>query len=465
MEKEAGIRVDTTRGLSHPVNTCKASLLYVTIFLSVGSLLMYFITTDLYSKRNVYLQPVKWTVNFPKLTTAYNKPSQNSTSYSSEDRKKEPKPKIPTNQKNQAKAGVIEEQLNQTDLRETQKPKINSTQATSPVSGKPKLVLSWTPVPGMDYMTLRTYKKPEFKSLGCPISNCIYTEDKSLADKSDAIVFIARSLGKKPKKLPHQRWVWVTHESSCNSGENGGVWEGMFNWTMTFRRDSDIFAPWFFLKKRDKPLIKNFTEITLKKTKMVAWFVSNCNTQSRREDYVRELQKYIKVDIYGNCGPLKCSKRENEKCEAKMKKEYKFYLSFENSISTDYISDKFWKTAGQNIVPITRGSPANYSRVGIQPSWHISTNDFKSPKDLAHYLHYLANNVTAYVKYLEWKSVYDVDLRLKSYCELCAKLNDPSEPVTWYAKGKLAEWFNKGHCLPPSDLNFKGNTDRKTRKR
>ncbi len=42
-----------------------------------------------------------------------------------------------------------------------------------------------------------------------------------------------------------------------------------------------------------------------KSRKLVAWFVGNCKTQSKRELYVKELQKYIDVDVYGNCGPLR----------------------------------------------------------------------------------------------------------------------------------------------------------------
>lgn len=35
----------------------------------------------------------------------------------------------------------------------------------------------------------------------------------------------------------------------------------------------------------------------VKKPKLVAWMVSHCPTQSRREMYVKELQKYIAVDM------------------------------------------------------------------------------------------------------------------------------------------------------------------------
>ena len=41
------------------------------------------------------------------------------------------------------------------------------------------------------------------------------------------------------------------------------------------------------------------------KKKPVAWFVSNCFTRSNRNKLVAEIQKFIDVDIYGNCGKLK----------------------------------------------------------------------------------------------------------------------------------------------------------------
>jgi len=34
---------------------------------------------------------------------------------------------------------------------------------------------------------------------------------------------------------------------------------------------------------------------------IVAWMVSHCDTSSKREDYVRQLQEHIQVDIYGDC--------------------------------------------------------------------------------------------------------------------------------------------------------------------
>lgn len=41
------------------------------------------------------------------------------------------------------------------------------------------------------------------------------------------------------------------------------------------------------------------------KKKLAAWFVSHCNTISGRDELAASLQKYMTVDIYGSCGPLK----------------------------------------------------------------------------------------------------------------------------------------------------------------
>ena len=38
------------------------------------------------------------------------------------------------------------------------------------------------------------------------------------------------------------------------------------------------------------------------KTRLIAWIVSHCKTKSQRENYVGELKKHIKVDVFGKCG-------------------------------------------------------------------------------------------------------------------------------------------------------------------
>jgi hypothetical protein len=82
------------------------------------------------------------------------------------------------------------------------------------------------------------------------------------------------------------------------------------------------------------------------KTKMAAWMVSNCKTvQSSRNNLVMELQKYIKIDVYGKCGKLKCRKKlgyddSSEECRDMVAKTYKFYFALENSLCRDYVTEK-----------------------------------------------------------------------------------------------------------------------------
>ena len=92
------------------------------------------------------------------------------------------------------------------------------------------------------------------------------------------------------------------------------------------------------------------------KTKLVAWFVSNCAAKNARLEYARSLSEEISVDIFGSCGELRCSKREGEQCRDKLREQYKFYLAFENSDCKDYVTEKFFTNSlHQGVVPIVMG--------------------------------------------------------------------------------------------------------------
>lgn len=114
---------------------------------------------------------------------------------------------------------------------------------------------------------------------------------------------------------------------------------------MSFQKDSDILLTYGRVEVNhavgpsagSPPSGRN-------KTKLVAWFASHCDTQSRREKYVTELQKYINVDVYGGCGPLECvpSSNNSRHCYEMLERDYKFYLAFENSLCRDYVTEKLF---------------------------------------------------------------------------------------------------------------------------
>jgi hypothetical protein len=178
----------------------------------------------------------------------------------------------------------------------------------------------------------RNWNIPTLNKLNCEYSNCIVTENRDDLNESDAVVFHWSDVSSDipAYHLNFQRWIianWEppSHISIDTLNELGDN----INWTMTYRQDSDIFSPYgkFYKCPNNMKQKYKFDE----KKKSIAWFVGHCDTQSKREIYVKELQKYIDVDIFGECGPLNCSK--NNACYETVAKNYKFYLSFENSVS------------------------------------------------------------------------------------------------------------------------------------
>jgi len=141
---------------------------------------------------------------------------------------------------------------------------------------------------------------------------------------------------------------------------------------------------------------------------------SHCGTHGNRDGYVRQLKRFIQVDAYGGCGHLKlgnCGKdytgASPEGCYDLLEsKHYKFYLSFENSICTDYVSENFFWIMTRNMVPVVYGG-AGYGRIA-PPHSYIDANQFE-PKELAEYLLLLDANETLYNEYFWWKDYYYVE--------------------------------------------------------
>ena len=93
--------------------------------------------------------------------------------------------------------------------------------------------------------------------------------------------------------------------------------------------------------------------------------------------------------MYGKCG-----KSCEPNCFSLIQK-YKFYLSFENAICKDYITEKtFVNTFTNEIVPVII-SGANLSNpTVIPPNSFVNGLKFKRAKDLADYLLLIGSNPT-----------------------------------------------------------------------
>jgi alpha-1,3-fucosyltransferase len=67
-----------------------------------------------------------------------------------------------------------------------------------------------------------------------------------------------------------------------------------------------------------------------------------------------------------------------------VEKHYKFYLSFENSVCEDYVTEKYYNIMKYNLIPVTYNG-ANMSLYG-PPHSSINALDFNTTEDLVKYL-------------------------------------------------------------------------------
>ncbi|XP_068087138.1 glycoprotein 3-alpha-L-fucosyltransferase A isoform X2 [Anabrus simplex] len=186
------------------------------------------------------------------------------------------------------------------------------------------------------------------------------------------------------------------------------------------------------------------------KTALVAVMGSNCGGRNGRWDYIHELQKHVRVDVYGRCGNLNCPGHFTKECSALSK--YKFYLAFENSNCRDYVTEKAWWNAYHyGAVPVIMGISQEDSKRLLPPKSYIHASEFASPADLARFLQYLDKSHSEYNAYFEWKKCFKVlnehgyfQTPVFHYCRLCEALNynDPSPKVY----NKLQDFWSDKYC-------------------
>jgi len=308
-----------------------------------------------------------------------------------------------------------------------------------------------------------------FQEAKCKVDTCMVTDDPYLygsLDKYDAILFHWPSLCDLPytkNRSEHQLYVMASDESPQwrFSGWQLSEFADFFNATMTYRTDSDIYWPYGYVERLSNApvtdaevalarsnLTKNYAE---GKTKLAVWFVSHCKTDSRREFYVHIFKKYTKLDIFGKCGKPFCPWTESDNCYNRIEIDYKFYLSFENSLCRDYITEKMFNLLDRNLVPIVYGA-ADYANL-IPPHSYIDALKY-SPSQLAKYLDILDKNDTLYNEYFWWKPYYKSHYNYRemtnlAFCKLCEKLHEPQTHKQWYHD--IDAWYDSGkHCHRPN---------------
>lgn len=254
------------------------------------------------------------------------------------------------------------------------------------------------------------------------ISRCFLTDNTSAYHTADVVVFHHLELSKHLSMLPDERppsqsWVWMSMEPPVHQGNLTRL-NGIFNWTMSYRLDADIHIPYgMTVPEVDGRASKPPPNSSC----LVSWVVSNYKSAHARTVFYRRLKDYIPIKVYGrwNRKPLP------QWALLPTIRNCLFYLSFENSQSKDYISEKLWRNAYEaGVVPVVLGPDRRTYEAVAPPGSFIHVADYKSPADLATHIKELAANRTAYERYFEWRRTH----RIKMYtdwrerlCQICVQ--------------------------------------------
>lgn len=320
-----------------------------------------------------------------------------------------------------------------------------------------------------------------FERAGCSEYRCHLTSNRSYlgkdgVDKFSAILFHQRSLSLKDLpglRDPTQFYVHWSMESPVHTFydiTDLKYLRNFFNLTMTYRLDSDISLPYGSIEQvRPLPdnlesFIQDFGEknrhLALKERRNstkahAAWFVSNCRSFSGREELVKKLKSYIGIDIFGSkfCSNLRCSSQDNAKCLQMMNMTYKFYLSLENSLCKDYVTEKFWKILPYNVIPIVLNG-VDMTTIAPYHSY-IDVKQFSSFQDFAEHIVSVSQNDSLFASYFWWRDFYQArpcdhgitchgSSFTDAYCKLCAKLHH--QPAETKVMTDIKAWWTDGAC-------------------
>ena len=215
--------------------------------------------------------------------------------------------------------------------------------------------------------------------------NLNFTRDRSLQPKADAVWIHAPTIRDLPPKLGSQPWILVSMEAfthySIQADEDV---VGLFDLTMTHRLDADVPTP--YANRRQYGAFQPGPRPPQRPTALVSFIASN--PVARRDDFVRELTRYMPVDCYGAClnnrrfdevAPPGASYAEEALWAIA---SHPFYLSFENVREPDYVTEKLYRPLSVGTIPVYWGAP-NASEFLPSPDAVVLLDEETSPRRLA----------------------------------------------------------------------------------
>jgi tetratricopeptide (TPR) repeat protein len=196
-----------------------------------------------------------------------------------------------------------------------------------------------------------------------------------------------------------QKIVGVCRESLINTALADEMMK-LCDALMTYERSSDIPLPYVDHDQFRK--LSALRPLSQRHDTLVTAWISSPTESSGRTQLLHDLMKHIDIDSYGyifrNCA-LGADNGIATKIESIS--QYRFTLAFENAITTDYVTEKFFQPLLAGSVPIYLGAP-NVNDFAPGYKCFINISDFSSAKDLADYL--LSMSDDEYMSFHEWRT-------------------------------------------------------------
>ena len=284
-------------------------------------------------------------------------------------------------------------------------------------------------------------------------SDCTLTNKKSEIETADAVVFHLSDIGWGQGGLrtlfghpfpsyrrPNQVWVLHNYEPVSMIWGDFTAWQGVFNWTWSYTKGSDVFTGYGerrTLTAEEKSNLSHTAQSPLNydyfssKNKMAGIaMISHCTDDAGRYKVIEKLKSYIDIDVYGRCGKPDPCKGGYIYCN-ELPASYSFYLALENSDCRDYVTEKYWRAIMRGQLPIVAW---RYSMTDlVLPNSYINVYDFEDIDTAGAYIKKVSENKTLYNSYFKWKATYIGDIRHGlGFCVMCEKLKDQSVPSQVY---------------------------------
>ena len=235
------------------------------------------------------------------------------------------------------------------------------------------------------------------------------TTDRASFPEADVVIYPMPTWGKRlpiaRARTTQVRVLWSQESAVHYPKLINTAYVAEFDLQMTYRLDSDIpipylspdlFSPDIFHQLPSVPALDARCNVPIS-----AW-ASSRSDRCGRDRYLLELMEHVPVHSYGRVGH-NCDLANDDGWDSKMATigDYRFTIAFENSIATDYVTEKFFQPLVAGSVPIYRGAP-NVADFAPAPDSYIDADRFDGPASLAHFLRSMSD--ADYLRYHEWRA-------------------------------------------------------------